>query len=168
VISEIGNLNTRAFALKQLRGDAPASRFQPKYTAVAEVAIRKAIYKAETGNSVEIGLDGRHAHGAYVLVEAERGDSDANSIARKRADEGAAERDRMKRSATAQQTIIFVEDEFKSGDIRAGAGVGKKGSRKRLPVWSEGENNLHARATVSKWPLLARHQHNSQISSTTL
>jgi hypothetical protein len=88
----------------------------------------EAIEKAETRDAIKPGSDRRHAYNSKILGESERGKVHGQDIRWKNAGVRAAERDRLVRYSTAEQTVVFVQNEFETGDLRSCAGISEQGS----------------------------------------
>src|SRR5262249_11983430 len=116
----------------------------------------EAIEKAETGDSVEDGYRG-DAHNPEILRKTERGNLHNQVIERKRTGVSSSEGHGHAGEATAEEAIVFVQNEIDSGVLRPGAGIGEQHSGKWLTARGQREKDLEARSTVLKRPLHARH-----------
>jgi hypothetical protein len=128
----------------------------------------EAAEKAETGDAIKPGWVRRDAYNAKMLGESERGKMHGKDVGWKRAGVRAAKRDGLIRVATAEQTVVFVQNEFETRGLRTCARIGQQGSEQGLTTLRQGEDNLYARPTAPERPLQVRHQRSPQISSTTV
>src|SRR5438105_15333084 len=124
------------------------SDLQSKHTRIAEVAILEAIQKSETGETVKSGWNRLHAYNPKMPGESECGKLDRKDIGWKSTSVGAAKRDGLVRHSPAEQTIVFVQNEFETGDLRSSARVGQQGSKQGLAALRQCEDNLHTRPTA--------------------
>ena len=66
------------------------------------------IEKAETGDAIESGADGRNTNHPNILGESEGRNLHKKQIGGKRAGEGTAKRDQLIGISPAEQAVVFV------------------------------------------------------------
>ena len=133
------------------------SRLQSKGAAVAEVAVVKAIEKAETRDAIKSGENQWHANSAKILSESECGKPYAKIIDWERSGKGTPQKHGRTCQATAKQAIVLVQHKVKSAGLRSRARIGEQSSRQRLAAYCQAEYDLDTRATVPERPLNTWH-----------
>jgi hypothetical protein len=115
---------------------------------IGEVAVGEAVQKLKTRDAVKPGRTCRHAHDRHRLVESKLKNTNLNEVDRVGPDIGTAEGHTGQRDSPAQQTILFIQQQFKTGVCRAGPGVRQKNTGDPLASLGLGKNHLDDRPIV--------------------